>query len=132
METEYFNVENFRYEKDKMEILWGPISGGGALMSFPSLYTVHKLTNVVHRTNKHTYTHKQINTHTQTNRQPHRHGFYLAVNPISFKYIKNQILAFSTNSIILIYSAKYLGDYGATCILHYIYPIFHVFFLPAL
>ena len=29
METEYFNVENFRYEKDKMEILWGPISGGG-------------------------------------------------------------------------------------------------------
>ena len=98
--------------------------GGGGLMSFPSLYTVHKLTHVVHHTNKHTYTHKQLNTHThtQTNRQPHRHGFYLAVNPISFKYIKNQILAFSTNSIILIYSAKYLGDYGATCILHYIYP----------
>ena len=92
METEYLNVENFRYAwkmnismlrtLDMKKIKWkyyeDLFQGGGGLMSFPSLYTVHKLTHVVHHTNKHTYTHKQLNTHTHTNKQTATQTWFLS------------------------------------------------------
>ena len=73
METEYFKVENFRYEKDKMEILWGPISGGGGPYEFPlsvhctqtnTCCTPYKQTHIHTQTIKYTHTHKQTDSHT--------------------------------------------------------------------
>ena len=45
---------------------------GAMMMSFHLLYTIHKLTHIVHHTHKHTYTQTNKQTHADTGKQTNR------------------------------------------------------------